>query len=148
MKRSATSKRMQALSGSGGSATLLGLLLMAVALLDASAALFSVALFLVFAGRTFAIATQGSSRTGKTFALGSRTMERGMFQTLFGSGWVIGAVGCYVLSLGIVFAVSLRFDAGTLAIIGIGIALLIIGVTSVIAGWRSYRSSKTGPANV
>ena len=112
MKRSATSRRMQALSGVGWSATLLGLLLMAVALLDASAALFSVALFLVFAGRTLAIATQGSSRTGKTFALGSRTMERGMFQTLFGSGWVIGAVGCYVLSLGIVFAVSLRFDAG------------------------------------
>jgi len=49
MKKSATSRRMQALSGVGWSATLLGLLLMAVALLDASASLFGVTLLLVFA---------------------------------------------------------------------------------------------------
>jgi hypothetical protein len=148
MKRSATSRRMQALSGVGWSAALLGLLLMAAALLDASAALFGVALFLVFVGRTLAIAAQGSSRTGKTLALGSRTMKRGIFQTLFGTGWVIGAVGCYVLSLGILFAVSLRFDAGALTIMGIGIALLIISVTAVLAGWRAHRSSKTRPASL
>jgi hypothetical protein len=139
---------MQALSGVGWSAALLGLLLMAAALLDASAALFGVALFLVFVGRTLAIAAQGSSRTGKTLALGSRTMKRGIFQTLFGTGWVIGAVGCYVLSLGILFAVSLRFDAGALTIMGIGIALLIISVTDVLAGWRAHRSSKTRPASL
>ena len=139
MKRSATSKRMQALSGVGWAASLLGLLLMSGALLDASAALFVVTLFLVFAGRTLAIATQGSSRTGRTFALGSRTMRRGIFQTLFGSGWVIGAMGLYVLSLGIVFASSTRVGLGALPVMGLGLLLLILGTAAVISGQRLAR---------
>ena len=140
MKKSATSKRMQALSGVGWTASLLGLLLMSAALLDFSAALLGVALFLVFAGRTLCNATQGSSRRGRTFALGSRTMKRGIFQTLFGSGWLIGAMGLYVLSLGIVFAASIRMDLGALAVMGLGLLLLILGTAAVVVGRRALRN--------
>src|SRR5438128_10003493 len=93
MKKSATSRRMQALSGVGWSATLLGLLLMAVALLDASAALFSVAVFLVFAGRALETVMQGWSRPGMAFVLAPRAVLSCRFQRLSGDACALVAAG-------------------------------------------------------
>ncbi len=67
-------------------------------------------------------------------------MKRGIFQTLFGSGWVIGAMGLYVLSLGIVFAASTRVNLGTLAVMSLGLLLLILGTAAVVTGRRALRS--------
>jgi hypothetical protein len=144
-KRTAQTAR-QGLSGLGWATNIVGVLLVAGALLQAlfqgfgAAALvaFVVGVLLLFVGWMLLIGTEPSDPGGQT-ALQARSLKRGAGRLVSSLGLAIDAVGVVIFGLGIALATDVRLDLGSLVIMGIGLALLLVGTSAVVAGRRASR---------
>jgi NADH:ubiquinone oxidoreductase subunit 3 (subunit A) len=141
---------MQALSGLGWALSIIGLLVLTIALVQAVFVALAAArlaeagmgLLLLIAGHVLVIVGRRSSWDDRESAFASTSISREASRIIFTVSWIVNAVGLVILGLGVGLLVGVHLGTGALAVIGLGVTFLVVGVSGiVVARWWARRTT-------